>query len=352
MPILFRWLLAGSLARAGGTFVVLLAVYLIIETFDKARYLGKGLTGGLLGEYLVMKIPMLTAQFMPVIVLIAACLHLLDLSRHRELIAMRAAGLGVNKVLVPMTVMALVAAGLSLAIGEWVEPVTNKRLDVIERVHIHHKPPARHDVQWLKDGRRFFRLQPVAPSRFAVTIFEIDEAGHWRRRIDAASGRYENGAWQLSDVHVAVPSESRGMELAHLARLRVPAGAGPSTAEPPSPRQMNALELARYIAALKEAGLAHAEYVFTLHRKFAAPIACLIMVLLAGALAGRGSGRGMQASLGLIAAIAAGLVFYVLGNASGFLVGGDRLPPVFAAWLPDLVFGGFGLYLLLAREGY
>ncbi len=350
MPIIFRWIFRGALARALGAMLALLAIYAIIEAFDKARYLGHGLTPALMSEYILLRIPFMVGEFMPVIVLIATSLFLAELARHRETVAMRAAGLGVNKLLAPLLALGALASAASFAIGEWVTPVTNQRVDVIQNVHIRHHASARHDVQWLRDGARFFRLKPVGRNVFSVIVLETDGRGGWQRRIDAARGRYERGAWHLEDVHISRPTKG-GMDLVHLAAMDLPSTASPQTADPPLPRHMTFLQLARYIRDLEHAGLANAGYVHALHRKLAAPLACVLMVILAAALCGHATGRG-HGSWGVVAALALGVLFYVIGNASGMLAAGDRLPPAWAAWLPDVVFGGLAVFLLLKREGY
>lgn len=352
MPVLFRWIFSGCLTRSLVTMAALLAIYVIIESFDKARYLGQGLSTGLLVEYMLLKIPFMIAEFMPIIVLVASSLYLIELSRHHEVVAIRAAGLGINKVLMPLLSVATLAAGLSFAIGEWVTPLTNQRLDNIENVHIQHKQSHAHGIQWLKDGHRFFRLKALQGDHFAMTMLETDERGNWLRRIDAASATHRHNQWQLSDVHISVPATDQGMQMQALQSMTIASTIGPETADLPKPGHMQFLELYHYIDELKQAGLSSGSYTYALHRKLAAPFACLLMVLLASALCLHTGSRNSNASWGLVTAISLGLLFYVIGNAGHLLAGSERMPAAYAAWLPSLVFGGMGLYLLLKREGH
>jgi len=351
MPTLFRWLFFGFLGRALGTLIALLSIFAIIEVFDKSRYLGQGLTTSLLVEYILLKSPYMITEFMPVILLIAASIYISEISHHQELAALRAAGLGVNKLLMPMLTLGILAALFNFSIGEWVTPSTNQRLDTIEKVHIEHRSAGRHGVQWLKDGNRFFRLTPLRNGRYAMLVIETDDNGGWVRRIDASRAKYENGKWQLKNVHISSPSATEGMILQSKSQLSIASGVGPDTADPPSPKQMQFAELANYAGVLEQAGLASNDFRLALHRKIAAPLACVIMVLLAVALSMNMGSRISATSKGLVGAIILGLVFYVIGNASGLLANGDRLPPAYAAWLPDLVFGGLSGFLLLHREG-
>lgn len=351
MPTLFRWLFYGFLGRALGTMVALLAIYAIIEIFDKTRYLGNGMTTTLLIEYLLLKTPYMISEFMPVILLVSASIYVSEISHHQELAALRAAGLGVNKLLMPLISVGLLAALLNFAIGEWVTPTTNQRLDVIERVNVHNMPDQHRGIQWLKDGQRFYRLAPLTNGRFSMLMLETDAKGGWVRRIDAASAYYEGGKWMLGNVHISKPSATEGMELEHKDELSFASQVGPDTADPPSPKHMQIIELARYARNLERAGLAASGFVLTLHQKIAAPFACLVMVLLAVALSMNMGSRISATSKGLIAAIVLGLTFYVLGNASSLLANGDKLPAAYAAWLPNLIFGGLAGFLMLHKEG-
>ncbi len=330
----------------------LLAIYVIIESFDKARYLGHGLTSSLMIEYMLMKIPFMISEFMPIIVLIGASIYLIEISRHHEVVAIRAAGLGINKILIPLLAVAMLAAALSFAIGEWVTPVTNQRLDTIERVNIQHKPDIKQGVQWLKDGHRFLRLTPLADKQFALTMIETDSQGGWVRRVDSARASYQAGAWHMHDVNISTPASDEGMQFEHHDEWTVTSTAGPETTELPQPRHMDFFQLLHYVHDLQRAGLSAGGYVYALHRKFSAPLACLLMVVLAAALCLGTGDRNSRASWGLMLTISLGLAFYIIGNAGHLLASSDHLPAAFAAWLPSLVFGGLALFLLLQREGH
>jgi len=351
MPIVFRWIFTGCLQRGLATMVVLLSIFVIVEGFDKVRFLGHGLTGSLMVEYILLKMPFMIERFMPVIVLLASSVFLTELSHHQELAALRAAGLGLNKILAPLLAVAAVAAVLSFAIGEWVTPITNTRLDYIERVHIHHLPETSREVQWLRDGHRFFRLTPLGGQHFKMMMFETDANGRWLQRLDAADAVYADHAWNLSDVDINFPGGVSGLRFEHKDSMRLDSTVGPGTASPPEPRQMRLLELGEYARNLEKAGMDASGYIYTFHRKLAAPLACFIMVVLALALCMNMSSRVNAASWGLAAAICLGLAFYIFGDTSNLLAIGDRLPASYAAWLPNLSFGGMAIFLLMRKEG-
>ncbi|MDX8406093.1 MAG: LptF/LptG family permease [Mariprofundus sp.] len=340
------------MSRSLVTMSALLAIFIIIESFDKARFLGHGLDAGLLIEYMLLKTPFMISEFMPVIVLIGASVYLMDMSRHQEVAALRAAGLGINKILMPLSAVALLAAFTSFTIGEWVTPVTNERLDNIEKVHIQHQKSSQQGIQWLKDGRRFFRLTPLGEQQFALLMLKTDAQGGWLQRIDSPRANYNNGNWHLSQARVSSPSTDQVMHVETLENLDIASPTGPETANLPQPGHMDFAQLYQYIGDLKHAGLGADTYVYALHRKFSAAFACLLMVIMAAALCLHSGSRTSSASWGLALSISLGLLFYIIGNAAYLLAGSSRIPPAFAAWLPSMVFGGSALFLLLKREGH
>ncbi|MDX8395844.1 MAG: LptF/LptG family permease [Mariprofundaceae bacterium] len=351
MPILFRWFFYGCLARMLGVMTALLAIYVIIEAFDKARYLGHGFTPALLIEYLLLKTPFMIGEFMPIMILIAASIYVTEISHHQELAAMRAAGLGIRKLLVPLFCVGLLAASFNFTINEWVTPITNQRLDIIEQVNVHNKTDSHQGTQWLKDGHRFYRLTPLPNNYFTMLTLETSDKGVWKKRMDASKAQYINGYWHLSDVYISEPDPKEGMQLRHQNSVHFASEVGPDTADPPSPNHMRFGELYRYTQNLERAGLNTGNYVLTLHRKLAAPLACMIMIILAVALSMNMGSRIAASSWGMVSAIVLGLLFYVFSNAGHLLAHGDHLPVAYAAWLPNLVFGGLAGFLLLHREG-
>ncbi len=350
MQILFRWLFWHGLLRLAGTAVIVMGIFLIVELFDKSRLLGHGMNASLLAEYLLLKTPMMLAELMPVIALLGSSMLLLELSMHHEIVAMRAAGLGLGCILPPLLTLAMLAGALEFALQEWVTPTTNQRLDVMERVYVHHKAAREHGVQWLRDGSRMFRLTPLDQRYFSVMMLETDARGRWLQRMDAKRAHYAHGYWQLQDVDISQPDEKEGMILHHKASVRLPSSASPDAAEPPRASHMQFFELADYVRLLAASGMKNSGYVYALHRKLAAPLGALIMVLLAAALCMNMGARLAARSMGIAATIALGLLFYALGNVMAMLAGSERLPPAFAAWMPLLFFGGLAVFLLMHRE--
>jgi lipopolysaccharide export system permease protein len=81
------------------------------------------------------------------------------------------------------------------------------------------------------------------------------------------------------------------------------------------------------------------------YKKFSIAFACLAMGLLALPLGiqGRHSKKALGIGFGLIFF----LLYYILLSVGSTLGETGRYPPLLAMWMPNVVLGGFGLYLLV-----
>ncbi len=353
MGVLFRWIFLSSLSRIVAISVGIVLLFMVAESFAKMGLLGKTMTTASLAEYLLLKVPFMLTDFMPVIVLIGAAIYMTEISRHHELVALRAAGVSLRYMLTPLLAVAACVGFFTFSMSEWVEPVSNVRLDVMERTLVQGKKPvALHGEQWFKDGRRFFRIKPLQDKYFTLMMLETDGLGQWVQRVDASKAYYADGVWHLQKVYMSRPDAKQGLVVQKLASWQLPSDIGPSTTAPPKPRDMHIMALYHFTQSLKEAGLDASDYEYRLHKKVAGPLACLMMVVLAYSLCGNMGSRIAANSKGLLAALVLGLAFYVFDTSVTVLSDGGRLPVAYAAWWPDILFTGIAGYLLLSKEGY
>jgi len=352
MPVLFRWMFTSCLLRIAAITLAVITIFMVAESVDKARYLGDGLTIPLLVEYLLLKVPFIVTDFMPVIVLIAVGIYLTETSHHHELAAMRAAGIPMPKLLSPLLLAAACAGFFTFAMGEWVEPISHKRLSYINDVHIHQEKPKQHGVQWLRDTSSFLRLTPLTDGYFSLMMLKTSPNGLWLQRIDASKGTYQNNAWHLEQVYISQPDPNTGLQITHHPTFTLSSQLSPQTVSSPSPKDMQWFELRQFTNHLADAGLEYQAYLYQLHHKLATPIACLIMVILAYALCSNMGSRIAANSKGLIVAIVLGVGFYIFTTTISMLTDGGQLPAIYAAWFPDLLFLGIAGFLILGKEGH
>ena len=115
-------------------------------------------------------------------------------------------------------------------------------------------------------------------------------------------------------------------------------------AEPKAPEEMRYAELGRYIDALARSGTDHKKLRVKQALKIAVPFTCIVIAFFGAPLAistpRQGGAVGIAISLGCT------VVFLIAVQLSQAVGAGGVIPPVLAAWLPNLLFGTAALVLL------
>jgi lipopolysaccharide export LptBFGC system permease protein LptF len=184
-----------------------------------------------------------------------------------------------------------------------------------------------------------------------IEVFEFDPATfQLNRRVHAARARWEESlrGWIFEEGWVRELGAGSVQ-----AFQQFPVRFFPEFDEPPTyflkevrqSSQMNFLELSSYLQDLRQSGFDVTSLSLQLHEKFSFPVFALIMALIglpfAFAIGKRGALTGVALSFGIaIVFWGTSSLFQALGNL-------NQLPPVAAAWSPNLIFGLGGVYLFL-----
>jgi lipopolysaccharide export system permease protein len=116
-------------------------------------------------------------------------------------------------------------------------------------------------------------------------------------------------------------------------------------AEPTRPEEMAYAELGRYIDALERSGGDGRKLRVGQELKIAVPFTCLIIAIFAAPLAITSPRTSGAVGIGL--GLGTTVVFSLLVQLSQAIGTGGLLPPVWAAWMPNLLFLAMGAGLML-----
>ena len=108
---------------------------------------------------------------------------------------------------------------------------------------------------------------------------------------------------------------------------------------------MNYEELRRYIHDLQQSGFDVVRLRVQLQKKLAFPFITVIMAILAVPFSLSAGKRG--AITGVAVAVGTAVMYSVVSGLFEAMGNMSQLPPVLAAWSPDLIFGMVGGYLIL-----
>ena len=109
--------------------------------------------------------------------------------------------------------------------------------------------------------------------------------------------------------------------------------------------EMNYEQLSRYIHDLQQSGFEVVRLKVQLQKKIAFPIITFVMVILAIPFALSAGKRGAVA--GVATAIGIAVIYSVISGLFEAMGNISQLPPVLAAWSPDVIFALVGGYLIL-----
>ncbi len=353
MRILDRYLLrefTGYLLLGLIGFIVIFVVVDVVEKVDV--FLDHNAPVALIAQYYLNLAPDIVVKVLPVALLLATFLALGQLNKFGELTAMRAAGISLVRILVPVFAVAVACALASLLLGELVVPRATRQRDDIYNERIQHMTSVgrteRADVTYLgQHGRIWYtRLYVIAERRMHEVSLQEFRAGSLWRRIDAAEASWDGRRWVFSTGYMR--TFERGRERAEpFQRMAVDGLAerpNDFAKEDIQPDEMNFLELREYVQRLRASGARVANYLVDLHLKLAFPVICIVVVLIGGALATRL--RMQSAALGFGLSVAIAFVYYGVMRAGQALGHNGALAPYVAAWMGDVLFGAIGLVMM------
>jgi lipopolysaccharide export system permease protein len=332
---------------------VLVGVLQILDLFDVTNDIidrRLGATGVL--YYLLLRLPRMVEQAAPLAALAGSLFAFAKLAGDSAVTAMRSTGISVYRLTLMALPAVLALAGLQLAIGMVIAPKTDARLSEWWQASAPKDPAKVVEPLTFRVGDEIVVATPHDPdgrSLEKVTIYSRDPGGRLVQKTSSQTALYDGARWRLIEPRFetlgnASISESGAREetwTEHLTPADVRTLAQGETTVTPA-------EASRALAG----GLSIRPRTFydtQLQRAWAAPLACLVMLLLA-APAATANFRGGGATL-LVQCLAAGMLFLVFDGAFTALGENGAAPSVLAAWAAPAMFAALGVTILLYREG-
>ena len=113
---------------------------------------------------------------------------------------------------------------------------------------------------------------------------------------------------------------------------------------------MNSKELSQIISMLNRGGVNTAALTVDLLMKVSIPATCFVFALVGIPFSLRGIRSGR--TWGVLFTVILIFTFYVFASIFRSLGHGGIIPPFIAAWLPNILFAGIGLSLLIKKTRY
>jgi lipopolysaccharide export system permease protein len=300
-----------------------------------------------LAFYMVLRLPAVLAELIPVAALLAGLVSFTELARHSELTAIYAGGMSKVRLAGAVLPVACLIGGFQFVIEDQAQPVASRQLRAWGVGDYNPEHGGANEI-WLRHGDEILRIGAIDPERAELrdlTIFRRDADGNLTAKIQAARAVAEGDRWMLFDIarsEVATASVDTAAHMSWAGDLN----AADLDTLITSPAEMPLIDLLRVIERPELGSQPIYRYATWLHERLAAPVTTAMLLLLTVALARPPRGRATQ---GMLVVIGIGVGFLLWTFDSLVLNFGDLglLPPVLAAWTPVPVIGAVALTIAL-----
>ena len=351
----------GMFALVLAGFVLLMIVFTFFDLVGDI--LRNHIALSVVGAYLLNLTPSMLYNIAPLAVLIAALVTFGVMNRNSEIVAIKATGISLYRLIIPIVTMAGVLAVVLFLFDQYYLPQANRKQEAL-RNQIKGRPTQTYlhpEQKWMFGQKplpgepgRIFYYEFFDPDRneFAnLSVFEFDPGTfQLTRRIfakrvvwsrDSAGWVFENG-W-VRDVEGANVRDYRTFLETSFPEIR----ATPDYFKKVDlqSQEMNFGQLDHYIHDLQQSGFDTKRLSVALWHKLSYPLIAVVMAVLAIPFA---LSMGRRGSItGVAVAIGVALAYMVIDNLFGAMGYVNYLPAYMAAWSADVLFGLAGGYLLL-----
>lgn len=313
---------------------------------------------GLMFSYFVYLLPHALMLLIPISMLIATLITFGVMEKTSQLVALKANGISLYRVVLPVLLVASVVSIGTFILQEYVLPYANQRQDNLRNV-IKGRPAQtfyQTGRNWIfGEGNRLYNYNYFDPDRNLFADLSIYEISFSRNRLNRhiyatrVTWNRENRNWDFEKGWIRdLTQQNPSFSEFDLAQLHFPEQPDYFVQEVKESSKMTFVELRDYLDELQAAGFEVDHLRTDLHTKLAFPFVSMIMLVLGVPFA---LSIGRKGTLyGVALGIFLGILYWGAFGVFGVLGNNGLLAPVLAAWGPNLVVGSSSLFLLFSAK--
>lgn len=337
-------------------------LYMIIDLFGHLdEILKHGIPILILQEYYLSMIPFIIMHSAPVASLISTIYVISTMNKNDEIIAMRASGISIGRILAPLVCLGLAISILVFGISEKILPAAMKNSEYIKEKYIEKKFEDKDAEKKLiynialygKNDRLIFIKSYDRENNTAgdITILQQDKNGNVTAKTDAREGKWTGNLWEFSDVLIysldkdgmvtgsSLFFQKRNLDMENPLEL---------IAKGTSYEFMSFKNLLHYINNFSNVSPHIIKRLMVdLHQKISMPFTSLVLILIGAAFALKIKRRGKTAAMmGMGMSIVIGFIYYALMATFIAMGKGGILPAFWSAHLANIIFSSIGIVLI------
>ena len=304
-------------------------------------------------DYVGNEMPQILFHMLPLATLMATLINFALFSKTSELIAAKAGGISMYRVSIPVALIGFFVSLFCFGIQDYLLPYTNRRASEL-RDEIKNRPVQTHNLlnrRWMlgQDERIYnyvyYDTQEQLFNGLAVYKFDPDRFSLTQRfYAQTAAWDQLSASWLLRDGWLRHFNAQTGIERFDELGMRAMEPPDYFSKERRQSSQMTYFELSKYIDELSRSGFDVVRLKVALYSKISFPLAALVTLLIGVPFSFTPGKKGALYGIGI--AIVVGLTYYITTRVFAFMGDSAILPPLMAAWAPNVLFGIAALYAL------
>jgi len=363
IPQLLDRLVLSDLVRF---FVYILAgfsiLFLIITLFQLLDYITRNNIEWLVvANYLAFLLPTIVNYVAPLAALVAVMVTFAILQKSSQVVALKASGQSIYRMAAPALAGSILLSAVVFLNQDYIMPFTERRQNNLRYlIRKGQEPPQtfyQTSNQWIcgADSRIFnySYFNPTSNSFARLSVIDLSKEPYGiKRRFFARRAWWDGGPqeWVLENGWESRFEDEKPSFYEAFKERRVSLEEHPDyfKKELVGARSLTLNQLRRKISDLSRSGFDVVDLKIALQGKIAFPLTCLVMVMVGLPFSFSAGKRG--ALYGLAIGIGIGLTYWGLLGLFTQMGRYEMLPPLLAAWGPNMLFGAGGLYLFLTSR--
>jgi len=278
------------------------------------------------------------------------------MNKHNEILAMKDCGMSIFNLSYPLIAISILIGIGSFFLSESIAPITSSRANNIWNIQIEKKNPQgayKLSHIWYRGKGSIYRIRTYNSEKDmaeGLSIFFFDKDFRLIERIDAKKATWADGIWYLNDglIQRIEDDGSRKSIRFDYHTMQVPETPENFERTMKVPEEMSFWELRNYTRKIRDEGYDSTRFQVDVNTKIAFPFLSLVLTLVGVPLALRKKKGGIP--LNIVIGIVISFFYFLTFGLSRSLALSGALPPILGAWLANLLFLLFGIYLMLKEE--
>lgn len=332
------------------SFIVL---YLIVDFFEKIRmFLSNSATASQMLSYFLFSVPLIISLTLPAAMLLASLMTFSSFSKFGEITAMKANGISLYRLSMPVLIFASVVAVFLFYFSELFTPAATQKAERIILVDVQKQKPLgffKQDEIWYRSDNAIynFKIFDVNSNTLkSITINYINSDYTLKMRADAEEARWEAGRWIFYNLLITSFDDKGSPLLERFKRKIIDLPEKPDDFKimQKDAEKMGFFDLRKYVKKIQKEGYDAVRYEVDLHGKLAFPLVTVILVIIGICFSLKQERHGgLLQNVGI--AIAVGFSYWIIHAFCLSLGRSGLLPAVVSAWAANILFMAFALAL-------